>query len=95
MDAKLDCEVDVEEAVGAVDMMVRGEEGALISRRPCLRPITAHSPCLEATPNECLGLWAFHVARMTRSFPINFLFIFSQQFNDLKALTQPEQPERS
>jgi hypothetical protein len=27
MDAKLDCEVDVEGAVGAVDMMVRGEEG--------------------------------------------------------------------
>ena len=27
MDAKLDCEVDVEVAVGAVDMMDRGEEG--------------------------------------------------------------------
>jgi hypothetical protein len=26
MDAKLDCEVDVEGAVGAVDMMVREEE---------------------------------------------------------------------
>ena len=27
MDAKLDCEVDVEGAVGAVDMIVRGESG--------------------------------------------------------------------
>ena len=27
MDAKLDCEVDVEGAVGVVDMMDRGEEG--------------------------------------------------------------------
>ena len=27
MDAKLDCEVDVEGTVGAVDMMDRGEEG--------------------------------------------------------------------
>ena len=27
MDAKLDCEVDVEGVVGAVDMVDRGEEG--------------------------------------------------------------------
>jgi hypothetical protein len=44
MDAKRDCEVDVEGAVGAVDMMVRREEGTSISRRPCLRPNTAHKP---------------------------------------------------
>jgi hypothetical protein len=50
MVAKLDCEVDVEGAVGAVDMMVRGEEGASISRRPCLRPITAHSPRASRQP---------------------------------------------
>jgi hypothetical protein len=31
MDAKLDCEVDVE---GAADMMDREEEGVSISRRP-------------------------------------------------------------
>ena len=36
MDAKLDCEVDVEGAVGAADMMGRGEEAASISRRPLL-----------------------------------------------------------
>jgi hypothetical protein len=50
MGTKLEWEVDVEGAVGAVDMMVRGKEAASISRRPCLRPNTAHS--LEATPNE-------------------------------------------
>ena len=32
MEAKLDCEVDVE---GEADMMVRKEEGVSISRRPC------------------------------------------------------------
>ena len=36
MDAKLDWEVDVEGAVGVVDMMDRGES---ISRRACLRLI--------------------------------------------------------
>ena len=43
MDAKLDCKVDVEAAVVAVDMMDRGEERQ-ISMRPCLRPNTALSP---------------------------------------------------
>ena len=47
MDAKLDCEVDVEGTVGAVDMM--GGERASLSRRPYLRPNTAHSPSLEST----------------------------------------------
>ena len=44
MDTKSDWEVDEEGAVGAVDMMVRGEDGS-ISRRPYLRPKqpTAHS----------------------------------------------------
>jgi hypothetical protein len=66
MDAKLDCDVDVEGmvAVGAVDMMERGEERASISRRPCLRPstVTAHSPLAQAsfaTPKECPSLWVF------------------------------------
>src|SRR6266576_1678282 len=49
MDAKWDCEVDVEGAVGAVDMMVRGEEGTSINRRPCLR-LTAHSPRASRQP---------------------------------------------
>jgi hypothetical protein len=40
MDTKLDCEVDVE---GIADMVDRREEGSM-SRRPCLRPDTAHSP---------------------------------------------------
>jgi len=73
MDVKLDCEVDVEGAAGVVDMMDRGEEGALISTRPCLGPntalCTAHEPL-----NEYPGLWAFHVARKTRSFPIHDQF---------------------
>jgi hypothetical protein len=43
MDTKLDCEVDVE---GAADMMDREEEGASITRRPCLRP---QPTSLEAT----------------------------------------------
>ena len=45
MDAKLDCEVNVEGAVGTVDMMDRGEERTSKGRRPCLRPntVTAHS----------------------------------------------------
>src|SRR5882757_1793471 len=37
MDKKLDCEGDVG---GTLDMMDRGQEGAPISRRPCLRPNT-------------------------------------------------------
>ena len=63
MDAKLDCEVDVEGAVGAVDMIDRGERG--ISRRPCLRPDAAHSPrASRQSPNKRPGLlWVFHVAR--------------------------------
>ena len=49
MDAKLDCEVDVEGAVGVVDMMVREEErqvGALA--RALIQP-TAQPTSLEAT----------------------------------------------
>ena len=42
MDAKLDCDADVEGTVGVgtVDMVERGEERASISRRPSLRPRT-------------------------------------------------------
>ena len=51
MDAKLDCEVDVEGevgAVGTVDMVVRGEEGASISRRLACALI-------QSASNECTG----------------------------------------
>src|SRR6266566_2751893 len=91
MDAKLDCEVDVEGAVGAVDMMVRGEDGLSISRRPCLRPNTAHSPrASRQPPNECPGLGVFHVTRTTSSFPNQFpVHIFT-------AVQRPQpEPQRS
>jgi hypothetical protein len=57
MDAKLACEVDVEGAIGAVDMMDRGEGDISISRRPStLIQRTAHERyiymSLEATPSE-------------------------------------------
>ena len=52
MDTKLDWEVDVE---GIVDMVDRGEEGASMNRRPCMRPNTAHSTSLDATPSEFPG----------------------------------------
>ena len=62
MEAKLDCEVDVE---GPADMMDRGEEEGSISRRPCSSLVCAliqpTAPCLEATSGPmCVGLW--HVA---------------------------------
>ena len=73
MDAKLDCEVDVEGAVGAVDMIDRGEGG--ISRRPCLRPDAAHSPrASRQSPNKrraCCG-YSMLPVRTTRSFPNQF-----------------------
>jgi hypothetical protein len=88
MDARLDCEVDVE---GAVDMMDREEERlgtAAISRRPCLRPNTADSPGpgrLGAS-RECLGLWALPCCLYcTRS--------SSNHFCDFKSVQKP-QPER-
>jgi hypothetical protein len=54
MDTKFDCEVDVE---GAVDMMDR-EEGASISRRPCLRPSTlVQPPAHEPQATNAWRLW--------------------------------------
>jgi hypothetical protein len=55
MDTKLDWEVDVEGAVGTVDMMDRGEEGGSISRRPCLYPQPRLEACCDTTrrfPNQ-------------------------------------------
>jgi hypothetical protein len=102
MDAKLDCEVDAEGAVRAVDMMVREKEGASISRRPCLRLYTAHSPrASRQPPNELMNARACghsYVARMTRSFPNQFPVYFftavqrpqpaSEQRSDIPRLTR-------
>jgi hypothetical protein len=82
MDTKLDCdcEVDVEGPVGAVDMMVRGEEWVSISRRPCLRPKlmliqpTAHEPRgNERSVKRMPAPVGFHhVAPTTRNSPDQF-----------------------
>jgi hypothetical protein len=72
MDAKLDCEVDVE---GPADMMVREEEGASISRRPCLRPNTAHEPRGNRAVNA-LACGHFHVAYTRSSSNQSVLLVF-------------------
>src|SRR6266699_494744 len=90
MDTKLDCEVDVEGAIGAVDMMVRGEEGTSISRRPCLRPNTAHSP--RASRQPPMNTWACgHSMLPVRrellgiKFPVHtFTAVQSQQRSDIQ-----------
>ena len=84
MDAKLDCEVDVE---GAVDMVDRGEEGISIVGAPaCALIQPTHSPRASRQRPIILNVWACGHSMLPvlrEVLPINFLFVFLQQFNDL------------
>jgi hypothetical protein len=86
IDAKLDCEMDVEGAVGVgvVDMMDRGE--ASISRRPCSCPNTAHSArasfaTAQGMP-ELVGIRRIPTGILLLLLPIKFLSMFSQKIDD-------------
>ena len=64
MEAKLDCNVDVE---GSADMMKGGEEGASVNRRSLVRPNTTHEPRGNAQ-----WMHGPHVARTTKFFSNQF-----------------------